>query len=607
MELSFMSFSLMKDALKGKMDAEKLCAIASENGIYQLDLLDYEVKLYKPDRLKMSMKKSGVRCGCIITTPSFFSAPDKVEAEIKKAISITKDLRAELLMVVPGVTGVDKKACRRMSLVEMKQRAVDMFSLAVKLGKECDIKVGFENTPAYYKPLSSAQHCRDILDRVPELGLIFDTGNFRIADTNCDELKAYELLKDRIIRVHVKDVVIGDFKKGERCVDGKMIQTVTSGSGVIPVQEILRHLKADGYDATLAVEYSAKPRVNGIEHSKWLQPYARYIREAWENVIKYPPYSKIEGLDKPVSRLFFGTAVTPMSMGQNAEALLDAVYALGINAFDCARGYGLAEKSLGNWVKSRNNRERIIILSKCGNVSLSGKVCINKKVIEKELTKSLKTLGTEYIDIYLLHRDDPQTSVGEIIECLNEAKRAGKIKVFGVSNWSYERIREANLYAEEHGLEGFSVSSPNYGLARQIKDPWGGGCVSISGPENTNAREWYANNQMPVIAYSSLGRGFFSGRFKSGDYETAKTVLDPFAQKGYLYEENMQRLSRAEELAERYNCSVANIAMRYIFSGKMNVFAIVSSTNPERLVGNVEATLSKLSEEDFLYLENDDK
>lgn len=304
-----------------------------------------------------------------------------------------------------------------------------------------------------------------------------------------------------------------------------------------------------------------------------------------------------------VSRIFCGTANPPISSAEkSAYELLDSVLASGINAFDCARSYGMAENTLGNWIEKRNCRDKIIILSKCGDVK-NGKVLVNRQVIMEQLQQSLEALKVSYIDIYLLHRDDPNTPVEEFIDTLNEIKEAGKIKIFGVSNWTHQRIEAANNYAASKGLTGFQVSSPNYGLARQIQDLWGGGCVTISGPENKEARSWYIENQMPVIAYSSLGRGFFSGRFKAGDYETARKCLDTFAQKGYLYEENMQRLKRAEELAEKYNISVPEIAMRYIFSSEMNLFAVVSTASPERLRMNIRAANNPLSKEDSQYLE----
>ena len=108
---------------------------------------------------------------------------------------------------------------------------------------------------------------------------------------------------------------------------------------------------------------------------------------------------------------------------------------------------------------------------------------------------------------------------------------------------------------------------------------------------------------MPVIAYSSLGRGFFSGKFKAGDYEGARRYLDTFAQKGYLCEENMLHLQRAEELAAKYGVSVSEIAMRYVFSNEMNIFAVVSTTSSERLQMNINAANNPLSAEDAAYLE----
>lgn len=314
-------------------------------------------------------------------------------------------------------------------------------------------------------------------------------------------------------------------------------------------------------------------------------------------------YAGIPGLPVKASRIFLGTAAGPLLNGENADALLDGATERGVNAFDCARSYGYAEKILGEWMRRRGNRERMIVLSKCGDIR-NGVVQVNRQVIEDQLETSLRTLQTDYIDIYLLHRYDPGTPVSEYIDTLNEAKRSGKIRVFGVSNWTVQRIREANRYAEESGLEAFSVSSPNFGLARQMEDLWGGGCVSISGPEHQADRAWYARTGMSVIAYSSLGRGFFSGRFRSDDPEGAKRVLDSYAQKGYLYPENMRRLRKAEELAEKYGVTVPEIAMRYVFSSSMNVFAVVSTTNPGRLDSSVRAIRNPLPETEVAELEN---
>lgn len=312
---------------------------------------------------------------------------------------------------------------------------------------------------------------------------------------------------------------------------------------------------------------------------------------------------KIPGLEQPVSRLFFGTANPPVSTDEpSAFSLLDEITDCGINAFDCARSYGLAENALGKWMESRKCRDRVTVLTKCGDIR-DGVVLVNRQVISEQLRQSLEALRTDHIDIYLLHRDDPATPVEEFIDTLNEFQKSGQIRVFGVSNWTHQRIECANRYASSHGLSGFAVSSPNYGLAWQKEDPFGGGCVTLTGPENGDARAWYTKNQMPVIAYSSLGRGFFSGRFKAFDYEMAGRVLDIYSQKGFLYEENMQRLQRAETLAEKYSVSVSEIAMRYFFAAPMNVFAVVNTTSPERMKMNIRSAAYPLDPEDIRYLE----
>ena len=315
-------------------------------------------------------------------------------------------------------------------------------------------------------------------------------------------------------------------------------------------------------------------------------------------------YGEIEGVGKKISRIFLGTAISPFLDGKEADVLLDQMYALGINAFDSARGYGLSESVLGRWVKHRKNREEVVLLTKCGNATPTGTVHIDRDVMTNELKRSLSELGADYVDILLLHRDDVNTSIAEYLETFNDFVREGIIKSFGVSNWTVERIQEANAYAAEQGLCPFSISSPNFGLAVQVNDPWGGNCVTISGQGNKEVRDWYSRTNMPVLAYSALGRGFFSGRFEAGDYETAKSVLDAYAQKGYLYPVNMERLERCWMLAEKHKCSVAQIAMSYIFSHSMNVFAVVSTTSPERMRLNIESSKLKLGEEEVMFLES---
>ena len=605
MKKTLMTFSLMREGMAKSVDADLLCRIIRESGYEEADIMEHEFRIYGREKLLKAIEKYQVRVGCIITSAPFFTAPEQVEAGIAGALELAQTVKAPFLMVVPGgADPADIAACSRMSREEILGLTVEHFRKICEMAKEKGITVILENTPHAHKPLACAQDIRQVLDQVPELGLVFDTGNFRVADVNADELAAYELLKDRIVRFHLKEVRIGNFPMGERCVNGQAIRAVLTGSGVIPLQELIRRSIADGFEGTYAVEYAATAGCRGAAHIEAAAAYRKIIEtmETGEGLVRCPK-KKIEGIDKPVSEIFFGTAIMPVMMGGPAEYLMDAAMAYGINAFDCARGYGNAEKTLGDWMKARDNREEVVVLTKCGNAGPGGSVCVNRHVIETELEESLRQLQTDYIDIYLLHRDDPKTPVEEIIDTLNEAKKAGRIRIFGVSNWTVRRIQEANAYAAANGLEGFSVSSPNYSLTRQVTDPWGGDCVTISGPENRQEREWYRETGMPVIAYSSLGRGFLSGRFASFDWEGARRVLDPFAQKGFLSEDNMLRLQKAEELAKESGFTVPQIAVQFVLSSPMNTFAAASMSGLDRIAENAAAAAGKMPRETWEMLD----
>lgn len=315
-------------------------------------------------------------------------------------------------------------------------------------------------------------------------------------------------------------------------------------------------------------------------------------------------YNNIPFVDKKVSRIFYGTAMQPFFTGEGGEELFDSMYELGINAFDTARNYKLSEKALGTWLDKRGNREDVVVLSKCGHPDPDTWVKrINEKDIMDDLNTSLELLKTDYIDIYLMHRDDEDVEVGRIVEIFTKLHEDGRIKAYGGSNWTDRRIAEAIDYANKHDMLPMSVSSPNLTLGELACDMWGGGCVSISGPENIEARKYYERTQIPVISYASLARGFFSGKLKSTDESNISNILDEFAVKGYNCKSNFERLKRCEELARKKNCLVSQIAMAYVYSLPLNTFAIVASSSAERMKSNVDALSIKLTEDEIRYLE----
>lgn len=324
-------------------------------------------------------------------------------------------------------------------------------------------------------------------------------------------------------------------------------------------------------------------------------------------------YGKITGIDKPVSRMIFGCAIKPMNQGKRVDELLDKAMDLGINTFDTARVYGESESSLGRWIKERGNRDKIVLLSKGGHPDIrfngTDPEVLSRRItradIRKDLDTTLLKLGVDELDIYLLHRDDPSVPAGEIAEWMDELVQEGKVRAVGGSNWTYQRIAEQRAYAIAHGLTPFTVSSPHFSLAKLCNDLYGDNCVTITGEENVQARQWYRENPVAVISYASLSQGFFSGRFHGDDYSRRAQVLDPMNLAAFGCEENFMRLKKAEQMAEEKGCTLSQLALAWCFTRGLDLFATVGSTHAERVMENYMALQIQLSREESDWLCNE--
>jgi aryl-alcohol dehydrogenase-like predicted oxidoreductase len=308
-------------------------------------------------------------------------------------------------------------------------------------------------------------------------------------------------------------------------------------------------------------------------------------------------YGKIPGVTKPISRLAQGTATF------FSEELLDMAMEHGFTLFDTGHCYGeKISRGFGEWMKARGNRDQVVILAKGAHPY--GHNRVTPEDITSDLEDTLKWMQVDMVDLLVLHRDDPAVPVGPIVECLNEHHRAGKVGAFGGSNWSHARIQEANQYAFEHDLIPFAVSSPNYSLAEQFEEPWGG-CLSISGPQGEAAREYYAKTNLAVLPWSSLAGGFFSDRFHRDNLDQLSKD-DYFAQlciKCYCREPNFQRLDRAKELGQAKGLSVAQVALAFILNQPLNIFPLISCADRAQFQANTAALDVKLTPQELDYLD----
>ena len=314
-------------------------------------------------------------------------------------------------------------------------------------------------------------------------------------------------------------------------------------------------------------------------------------------------YQNITGLDKPLARIIQGTVMLSRERLEESFALLDAVFEHGGTTFDTAHNYGGgdADRVLGLWMEARGNRDQVVIVGKGCHHNVDRRR-VTPYDLASDLMDTLARLRTDHVDLYLLHRDDPSLPVAPIMDALAEHQYAGRIGAFGGSNWTPERIRAANALAEQRGLPPMRASSPNFSLAVQRQEPWPG-CVSISGPGGAQDRDWYRLTQMPLLVWSSLAGGFFSGALRRDNRHTFSDYFMKLSAETYGTEENFRRYDAAEQVAAARGVSVAQVALGYLFGTGLNVFPLVGARSAEEFAANAAAAELELSAEEMATLD----
>ena len=284
-------------------------------------------------------------------------------------------------------------------------------------------------------------------------------------------------------------------------------------------------------------------------------------------------YARVDNIGKKISRVVMGSMV--FQDAALSDPVCDGFLELGGNCFDTARIYGNAEEVLGHWIRSRDIREEVVLITKGAHTP-----SCYPETVTTELVESLDRLQTGYVDVYFLHRDNPDVPVGEFVDVLNEHKDAGRIKVFGGSNWTVERVQEANEYAARNGLTGFTALSNNFSLAQWNAPPWEG-CITASDPDS---RRWLDEHQMPLFPWSSQARGFFAeGR------ATPENRLDAELARCWYSDDNFRRLERAKTLAARKGTVATAIALAYVLHQPFPTFPIIGPLSPQETATSLEA------------------
>ncbi|RWP13309.1 aldo/keto reductase [Mesorhizobium sp.] len=297
----------------------------------------------------------------------------------------------------------------------------------------------------------------------------------------------------------------------------------------------------------------------------------------------------IPGLSKSASVVALG--FEDFRTFSSGSILLDAFFEAGGNLFDTGYVYGggYTEKLLGEWLKNRGVRAQSVVIAKGAHSPL----CY-PDVIGKQLDQSLERLQTDHVDVYFMHRDNPDVPVGEFVDAMDREVKAGRIRgPFGGSNWTMERMDEAIAYAERTGKQKPGALSNNFSLAEMLEPIWAGCVTSSTDPW----KAWLTSRQMPNFAWSSQGRGFFTdraGRDKQDNEELVRV---------WYSERNFGRRDRAVELAARLGKSPIHIALAYVLAQPFPSIPLIGPRTLDELDDSLRALDITLSQADLEWLD----
>jgi 1-deoxyxylulose-5-phosphate synthase len=278
---------------------------------------------------------------------------------------------------------------------------------------------------------------------------------------------------------------------------------------------------------------------------------------------------------------------------EESQPLLRQALDLGITFFDTANVYskGASEEIVGRFLKANTRREAVVIATK-----VHGKMRdepngrgLSRKAVFFELEQSLRRLGTDYVDLYQIHRWDPSTPIEETLEALHDLVRAGKVRYIGASTMFAWQFSKAQYLAERHGWTRFVSMQNHYNLLyREEEREMMGLCL---------------DQGVGVIPWSPLARGRLARPWQGES--TRRLEVDQYGRSLYGPSEaaDQQVVDRLGELAERRGVPRAQLALAWLLSRPGLTAPIVGATRPQHLVDAAAAVALRLSPEECAALE----
>lgn len=305
-------------------------------------------------------------------------------------------------------------------------------------------------------------------------------------------------------------------------------------------------------------------------------------------------YTRLGNTDIEVSKLCvgcmsFGKAGTmhdwTLDEAQSEEVIKHALE-LGINFFDTANGYsaGTSEEYLGRALKKNTARDKVIIASKV----YFNEGRLSRKAIMREIDGTLSRLGTDYLDLYIIHRFDYDTPIEETMEALHELVKAGKVRALGASAMYGYQFHNMQLAARDNGWTQFSAMENHYNLLYREDERE---LIPICRQMNVS-----------LMPYSPLAAGHLARAEWRSDSVRSKTDRVAMGKYDRMEEQDMLIVNRVHELAEKHGCKMSQIAIAWLWARGV-ASPIIGATKTRYLDDAVGAFDVKLTKEDISYLE----
>lgn len=288
-------------------------------------------------------------------------------------------------------------------------------------------------------------------------------------------------------------------------------------------------------------------------------------------------FRTLGGTDLAIAPLVLGGNVFGWTVDKETSfQLLDAFFEAGFNAIDTADVYyryapgmtgGESETIIGEWMKDRGVRDRIVVITKGGLDMGEGAKGLGKDYLPRACEASLKRLQIETIDLYLSHRADAETPIGETLETFQRLIDAGKIRHAGCSNYTGAELTEA-LNAAGEGKARYEVLQPKYNLVER-------------GEYEREIEPVVAKEGLGVIPYFGLASGFLTGKYRS--LEDAQGTNREHGVKHYFNAQGMKVLAALDKVAAKHNATQAQVALAWLMARPSVTAPIASATSMKQL------------------------